>query len=172
MSAQGGNGSRPPAPAQPAPANPAPANSAAANPVPASAAGEADAAGSASGGIVLPAGGLPTPSGSMSELRRRRLELAERVAALTWDLGGLAYEMAIRDHYRLDVLARKASELQEVDAQLGEVQRLLATAEAGIHGQCRSCGAVHSRGAAFCWHCGAPLIEEARPSVLHSEQPA
>jgi hypothetical protein len=124
------------------------------------------------GGVVLPAGGLPVPSGSMSELRSRRLELAERVAALTWDLGGLAYEMAIRDHYRLDVLARKASELQEVDAQLGEVQRLLATAEAGVHGQCRSCGAVHSRGAAYCWHCGAPLMEEARPSVLHSEQPA
>jgi hypothetical protein len=123
------------------------------------------------GGVVLPAGGLPVPSGSMSELRRRRLELAERVAALTWDLGGLAYEMAIRDHYRLDVLARKASELQELDAQLGEVQRLLATAEAGIHGQCRSCGAVHSRGAAYCWHCGAPLIEEARPSLVHSEQP-
>jgi hypothetical protein len=123
-------------------------------------------------GVVLPAGGLPVPSGSMSELRSRRLELAERVAALTWDLGGLAYEMAIRDHYRLDVLARKASELQEVDAQLGEVQRLLATAEAGVHGQCRSCGAVHSRGAAYCWHCGAPLMEEARPSVLHGEQPA
>jgi hypothetical protein len=121
-------------------------------------------------GVVLPVGGL-TGGGSMSELRQRRLELAERVAALTWDLGGLAYEMAIRDHYRLDVIARKAAELQEVDAQLGEVQRLLATAEAGVHGQCRSCGAVHSRGAAYCWHCGAPLMEEARPAVLHSEPP-
>jgi hypothetical protein len=159
MSFQGTNGNRPPAPEQP------PA---------ASAAGSQDpsAAGAPAGGIVLPAGGLPTPGGSMSELRKRRLELAERVAALTWDLGGLAYEMAIRDHYRLDVLARKASELQEVDAQLGEVQRLLATAEAGIHGQCRSCGAVHSRGAAYCWHCGAPLMQEARPSVLQGEQPA
>ena len=97
------------------------------------------------------------------------MELAERVAALTWDLGGLTYEMAIRDHYRLDVLARKAAELQEADAQLGEVQRLLATAEAGVHGQCRSCGAVHSRGAAYCWHCGAPLLAEARPSVLPSD---
>jgi hypothetical protein len=123
-------------------------------------------------GVVVPVGGLVAPSGSMAELRRRRHELAERVAALTWDLGGLTYEMAIRDHYRLDVLARKASELQEVDAQLGEVQRLLATAEAGVHGQCRSCGAVHSRGAAYCWHCGAPLMEEARPSVVHSQPPA
>ena len=143
MSADGGNGTGPATPASPA-----------------------------TGAVVLPAGGLPQPPGSMSELRQRRLELAQRVAALTWDLGGLAYEMAIRDHYRLDVLARKASELQEVDAQLGEVQRLLATAEAGIHGQCRSCGAVHSRGAAYCWHCGAPLMQEARPSVLPAEQPA
>jgi len=108
----------------------------------------------------------------MAELRRRRHELAERVAALTWDLGGLTYEMAIRDHYRLDVLARKAAELQEAEGQLGEVQRLLATTEAGIHGQCRSCGAVHSRGAAYCWHCGAALMAELRPSVLPSEPPS
>jgi hypothetical protein len=153
MSATGANGATPPASAGPAAAS-----------------AEQDAG--AARGIVLPAGGLPTPSGSMAELRRQRLELAERVAALTWDLGGLAYEMAIRDHYRLDVLARKASELQEADAQLGEVQRLLATAEAGVHGQCRSCGAVHSRGAAYCWHCGAPLLAEARPTVLASDQPA
>jgi hypothetical protein len=108
----------------------------------------------------------------MSELRARRLALAERVAALTWDLGGLTYEMAIRDHYRLDVLARRAAELQAADAELGEVQRLLANADAGIDGQCRSCGAVRSRGAAYCWHCGAPLLEEARPSVLRSEPSA
>ena len=32
--------------------------------------------------------------------------------------------MAIRDHFRLDVLVRKAAELQEADAELGEVERL------------------------------------------------
>ncbi len=142
MSAAGGNGTTPPAP----PDAPPP------------------------GAVVVPAGGLPA-SGSMSELRRRRLELAERVAALTWDLGGLTYEMAIRDHYRLDVLARRAAELQEADAQLGEIQRLLATAEAGVSGHCRSCGAVHSRGAGYCWHCGAPLLHEARPTALPSDPP-
>ncbi|HEV7162309.1 MAG TPA: hypothetical protein VGN25_03555 [Solirubrobacteraceae bacterium] len=130
----------------------------------------------ASTGVLVPVGGLPptqrSPSGSMAELRARRRELAQRVAELTWDLGGLTYEMAVRDHYRLDVLAKRAAELQEADAQLGETQRLLASAEAGVHGQCRSCGAVHSRGAAFCWHCGAPLLEEARPSVLAGEPPA
>ncbi|HTC60678.1 MAG TPA: hypothetical protein VK691_11240 [Solirubrobacteraceae bacterium] len=106
------------------------------------------------------------PSGSLAELRERRLALAERVAGLTWDLGGLTYEMAIRDHYRLDVLSRRAAELQQADAELGEVERLLGAAEAGVHGQCRSCGAVHSRGAAYCWHCGASLQVEARPAVV------
>jgi hypothetical protein len=104
--------------------------------------------------------------GSLAELRRRRLELAERVATLTWDLGGLTYEMAVRDHYRLDVLARRAAELQQADAELGEVERLLGAAEAGVHGQCRSCGAVHSRGAAYCWHCGVALLVEARPAAV------
>jgi hypothetical protein len=104
------------------------------------------------------------------ELRRRRHELAERVAALTWDLGGLTYEMAIRDHYRLDVLSRRAAELQQADAQLGEVQRLLATAEAGVAGNCRSCGAVHSRGAAYCWHCGTQILQEARPAAVVADE--
>jgi hypothetical protein len=112
------------------------------------------------------------PSGSLAELRERRLALAERVAGLTWDLGGLTYEMAIRDHYRLDVLSRRAAELQQADAELGEVERLLGAAEAGVHGQCRSCGAVHSRGAAYCWHCGASLQAEARPAVIAQEPTA
>ncbi len=132
-------------------------------------AGTQDNGGAAPGAALLPVGGLAAedgPAGSMRELRSRRRQLAQQVAELTWDLGGLAYEMAIRDHYRLDVIARKAAELQQADAELDEVQRLLAGAEAGIHGQCRSCGAVHSRGAAFCWHCGAPLLEEARPASL------
>jgi hypothetical protein len=105
-------------------------------------------------------------SGSLAELRRERLELAERVASLTWDLGGLAYEMAIRDHYRLDVLARRAAELQQADAQLGEIERLLSSAESGVSGACRACGAAHSRGAAYCWRCGSPLLREGRPAVL------
>jgi hypothetical protein len=113
----------------------------------------------------------PVPSGSLAELRSRRLALAERVAGLTWDLGGLTYEMAIRDHYRLEVLSRRAAELQQADAELGEVERLLGAAEAGVHGQCRACGAVHSRGAAYCWHCGAGLLVEARPAAVKDTAP-
>ena len=100
-----------------------------------------------------------------TKLEDRRKELEERLATLQWDLGGLTYEMAIRDHYRLEVLARKAAELQALDAELAEAQRLLSSAEAGVHGSCRSCGAVHSRGAAFCWQCGHALLHEARPAL-------
>jgi hypothetical protein len=114
----------------------------------------------------------PAIAGSVAELRARRRELAEQVAALTWDLGGLAYEMAVRDHYRLDVIARRAADLQAADAELGEVTRLLGSTEEGIGGQCRACGAVHSRGAGFCWHCGTSLIDEARPAMLDRIDPA
>ncbi len=93
-----------------------------------------------------------------SELRRRRDALADQVAELHWDLGGLAYEMAIRDHFRLDVLVRRAAVLQDRDAELAEVERLLRMEEDGVAGACPSCAAPHSRGAAFCWQCGTELM--------------
>jgi hypothetical protein len=102
----------------------------------------------------------PDPSpvdGPNAELVARRDALAERFAQLHWDLGGLAYEMARRDHIRLDVLVRQAARLQEVDAELAEAERLLRLEEAAAGGACASCGALHARGAAFCWQCGAPL---------------
>ena len=100
------------------------------------------------------------------ELRARRDALAAEVAELTWDLGGLTYEMAIRDHFRLDVLIRRAAALQERDAELGEVERLLAAADEGVGGDCRSCGAPHSRGAGYCWKCGQPLMPQATSTAL------
>jgi hypothetical protein len=100
-----------------------------------------------------------------SELERRRDALAERVIELHWDLGGLAYEMAIRDHFRLDVLVRRAAALQELDAELAEVERLLRMEDTGNAGTCPSCGAPHSRGATFCWQCGATLIARALPAA-------
>jgi hypothetical protein len=107
----------------------------------------------------------PTPEDAgRSELRRRRDLLAEQVTELHWDLGGLAYEMAIRDHFRLDVLVRRAAVLQERDAELAEVERLLRLEESASAGSCPHCAAPHSRGALFCWQCGATLMERS-PSV-------
>jgi hypothetical protein len=103
-------------------------------------------------------------SGEIRRLREERLRLAELVAERTWDLGGLTYEMAIRDHFRVDVLARKAAELQELESQLSEVERLMSHAE-GVGGSCRYCGSPHARGAAYCWRCGHPLALPQRAGV-------
>ena len=112
---------------------------------------------------VLAPNGQPAPSApapeARSQTRRRRDALAEEVTELHWDLGGLAYEMAIRDHFRLDVLVRRAATLQERDAELAEVERLLRMEEDGVAGTCAACGAPHSRGALFCWQCGATLMQ-------------
>jgi uncharacterized OB-fold protein len=67
--------------------------------------------------------------------------------------------MAIRDHFRLDVLTRKAARLQELDAQLAALERLLKEESEGAAGACRECGALYARGAAFCWQCGNQLIK-------------
>jgi hypothetical protein len=105
-------------------------------------------------------GAAPAPrsNAAESELRRRRDALAEQVAELHWDLGGLAYEMAIRDHFRLDVLVRRAAVLQERDAELAEVERLLRTQGGEIGGSCPACSAPHARGAVYCWQCGNALM--------------
>jgi hypothetical protein len=113
------------------------------------------------------AGGASTVAGpgavpvSPSELVERRRALQERFAELQWNLGGLAYEMAIRDHFRLDVLVRLAAELQQVDAELGEVERLLRLEQAGAAGACPSCDALYGRGAVYCWQCGTSLMPQA-----------
>jgi hypothetical protein len=115
------------------------------------------------------AGGDPGPttaSHALSALRQRRRELAEQVLELHWDLGGLAYEMAIRDHFRLDVLVRRAALLQERDAELAEVERLLRLEEGASAGACPACAAPHSRGALFCWQCGTTLMGSAPSSAV------
>jgi hypothetical protein len=101
-----------------------------------------------------------------SELSRRRDALAELVTELHWDLGGLAYEMAIRDHFRLDVLVRRAALLQERDAELAEIERLLRMEQDGVAGACPNCAAPHSRGALYCWQCGTTLMQRQPSSAL------
>ena len=118
-----------------------------------------------------PAPSTPEDSGR-SELRRKRDALAEQVTELHWDLGGLAYEMAIRDHFRLDVLVRRAAVLQERDAELAEIERLLRLEESASAGSCPHCAAPHSRGALFCWQCGATLMERSPSTAASTMQEA
>ncbi len=92
------------------------------------------------------------------DLRRRRDQLNARVAELQWDLGGLVYEMAIRDRVRIDLIVKHAAKLQDADAELAEVERILALEQDSTAGVCSNCGAPHSSGAAFCWQCGQQIM--------------
>jgi predicted amidophosphoribosyltransferase len=66
--------------------------------------------------------------------------------------------MAIRDHVRLDVLTRKAAELQRVDAELLAIERVLELERADAAGLCSSCGAPYGHGVRFCAQCGHALV--------------
>jgi hypothetical protein len=63
--------------------------------------------------------------GDRADLRAQRDRLLEKFTIMQTDLGGAFYEMAIRDHVRMDVLTGKAAELQRVDAELLAVERML-----------------------------------------------
>jgi len=106
--------------------------------------------------------------GHVIDLKRRRDQLNARVAELQWDLGGLVYEMAIRNRIRVEVLVQRAAVLQDADAELGEVERILRLEETGMAGACANCGAPHSVGASFCWQCGQPLLAQVSPDTISS----
>jgi hypothetical protein len=97
---------------------------------------------------------------SIVDLKRRREQLAARVAELQWDLGGLVYEMAIRNSINVELIVQRAVPLQDADAELSEVERILRMDETGAAGACTGCGAPHSSGATFCWQCGKPLLAQ------------
>ena len=107
----------------------------------------------AAGSADVPAGeAAPDP-----ELLAQRDRLIERFAVMQSELGGLFYEMAIRDHVRMEVLIPKAAELQRVDAELGQLERIIESGTSAVGGECPACGAVYARGSAFCAQCGHPL---------------
>ena len=115
--------------------------------------------------------GSPQSDARALDLQRRRDQLNARVAELQWDLGGLVYEMAIRDRIRVDVLVRRAAVLQNADAELGEVERILRLEQDSTAGQCTSCGAPHSSGAAYCWQCGQPLLQQVPSDSIGAPAP-
>ena len=115
---------------------------------------------SSQNGSTRPKPITPPASAEVVDLTRRRDQLNARVAELQWDLGGLVYEMASRNRIRVDVLVRRAAILQHADSELGEVERILRVEQSSTAGQCASCGAPHSSGAAYCWQCGQPLLEQ------------
>lgn len=99
----------------------------------------------------------PKPDES-AELIAQRDRLLEKFTVMQADLGGAFYEMAIRDHVRMDVLTRKAAELQRVDSELLAVERLLELEREDAAGLCPSCDAPFAPGVRFCAQCGNPLV--------------
>jgi len=98
------------------------------------------------------------------ELRAQRDRLLEKFTVMQADLGGAFYEMAIRDHVRLDVLTRKAAELQRVDAELLAVERLLEIERTDAAGHCPTCNSPFGPADRFCPQCGSSLVAtEAAP---------
>ena len=95
---------------------------------------------------------------SAAELLAERDRLTERFALLQSELGGLFYEMAIRDHVQMDVLIAKAAALQRLDSELAQLE-LLRDGNGSIGGQCPNCGATFARGAAFCSQCATSLAQ-------------
>lgn len=118
--------------------------------------------------VVVLAGNAAAPALEPDpELISRRDRLVERMTMMQSELGGLFYEMAIRDHVRMDVLIAKAAELQGVDTELAELERRLNEDE-GSHaatpghptaGSCPACGAAHLAGAAYCSQCAHALAK-------------
>lgn len=111
-----------------------------------------------------PAAPPPEKPEESAELVAQRDRLLEKFTIMQADLGGAFYEMAIRDHVRMDVLTRKAAELQRIDAELLGVERLLELERADAAGMCPSCGAPFGPAVRFCGQCGHVLVPtEAAP---------
>jgi hypothetical protein len=65
-------------------------------------------------------------AGRRQELESRRERLTERFALMQSELGGLFYEMAIRDHLQLELLIDRAAALQRLEDELRRVEQELA----------------------------------------------
>lgn len=113
-------------------------------------------------GVAPPPGtaGAPPTESQVVDLERRRDTLKARVAEMQWDLGGLVYEMAIRDQIHVDVLVKRAALLQDADSELSEIERILRLEHSATAGACASCAAPHSTGASYCWQCGQPILQQ------------
>jgi hypothetical protein len=133
-------------------------------------AGQATVVQRPNGAAPSPASAKPQPptaevkAEESAELIVQRDRLLEKFTVMQCDLGGAFYEMAIRDHVRLDVLTRKAAELQRVDAELLAVERVLELQREDAAGLCPNCGAPYAPGVRFCAQCGHALVPTQAPA--------
>jgi hypothetical protein len=110
----------------------------------------------------IPPASAPDPASQPDpELLAQRERLTERFALLQSELGGLFYEMAIRDSIQMDILIAKAAELQRLDGELGALEQLVESGGRAVGGHCPKCGSLYAPGAAFCSQCAHPLTAAA-----------
>ena len=100
---------------------------------------------------------VPAVDPVVVELTARRDRLVERFALMQAEFGGMVYEMAIREHVVIDLIMRKAAELQRVDVELAQVERLLRGEDIAGGVQCPQCGTLAGRADLFCSQCAQPL---------------
>ena len=68
---------------------------------------------------------MSTTRSETHELTAERERLTERFVLMQSELGGLFYEMAIRDHLRLDLLVERAAAMQRLEAELRKLEEQL-----------------------------------------------
>jgi hypothetical protein len=68
-----------------------------------------------------------TTSHDVHDLSAERERLTERFVLMQSELGGLFYEMAIRDHLQLDLLVERAAAMQRLETELRQVEERLAS---------------------------------------------
>lgn len=76
---------------------------------------------------------MSRPSTGTHELSAERDRLTERFVLMQSELGGLFYEMAIRDHLQLDLLVQRAAAMQQLEGELRQVEQRLGGDAAQDH---------------------------------------
>lgn len=111
-----------------------------------------------------PVVGAPPTTRRRGRLRRRLRHLRRVRELLMRDLGGFVFELhRMPDGDGSDVMDAKLRRLGAVDAELRELERLLAdrralvVREPGIGGACPNCGELFGSEARFCWACGTEV---------------
>lgn len=69
---------------------------------------------------------MTTERSESHELVAERDRLIERFVLMQSELGGLFYEMAIRDHLQLDLLVERAAAMQRVENELHGLEERLS----------------------------------------------
>ncbi len=68
---------------------------------------------------------------TQADLVVQRDRLTERFVLAQSELGGLFYEMAIRDHLQLDLLVQRAAAMQQLESELRVIEGQIAASGQG-----------------------------------------